>query len=145
MKSRIVSMLVIGLLMIAGPAYAGKGGPIVAGYWEGSGEAIYPDGTKAEVTLVQVQVFQEGQFIYGLSEFEVDLGAGGPIVQAAQLSGYMDGNIIIGVMGGCLGPAPDCIGGGILRGKVSGNRLQGTLQDLSDGSTAIITLRRLGG
>jgi hypothetical protein len=53
------------LLLAASVAVAGKGGPIISGYWEGSGQAIYPDGTIADIVLVQALLSQNGNFIHG--------------------------------------------------------------------------------
>ena len=64
-------------------------------------------------------------------------------MQAGQLSGHISGNAIKGVMGGCFAEAPNCIGAGIFDGKLSGNKLTGTVVDLSDGSTSAITLHRV--
>jgi hypothetical protein len=135
-------MLAIGLMLAFAPAYAGKGGPIAEGYWAGAGQAVYPDGTIADITRVEAMLFQDGNFIYGGAEFEVIVGDNPPWVQQGQLSGYLSGNEINGVLGGCFGPAPDCAGAGTLQGKISGNRMMGTLLDLSDGSTSVIVLQR---
>lgn len=131
------------LLMVAGALVAGEDGPIAAGYWEGAGQAMYPDGTGAEITLVQALLTQNGKFIYGEAEFTVIVGENDPAMQAGQLSGHISGNAINGVMGGCFSEAPDCIGAGIFDGKLSGNKLTGTVVDLSDGSTSVITLHRI--
>ena len=142
MKFKVLSILAIGLLIVFAPAYAGKGGPIAAGYWEGAGQAVYPDGTIAEITLVQAMLFQDGNFISGSAEFEVVIDGNPPTVQQGQLSGHIFGNEIKGVLGGCFGPAPDCLGAGTFEGKLNGNTMSGTMLDLSDGSTSIIVLYR---
>ena len=55
----------------------------------------------------------------------------------------MMGNKIKGVLGGCFGPPPEeCLGAGTFEGKLSGNKMTGTMLDLSDGSTSYIVLRR---
>lgn len=137
------ALVATGLLMTAGAAVAGKGGPVASGYWDGAGEAMYPDGTSAEITLVQALLTQDGNFIYGGAEFTVIVGENDPVTQAGQLSGYISGNAIKGVMGGCFAEAPNCIGSGIFDGKLSGNKLTGTVVDLSDGSTSVLTLHRI--
>ena len=63
MKFRLLSILAIGLLIVFAPAQAGKGGPIAEGFWQGAGQAIYPDGTFAEITRVEALLFQDGNFI----------------------------------------------------------------------------------
>ena len=142
MKSRLLSLLAIGLLILLAPAWAGKGGPIAAGYWEGAGQAIYPDGTAAEITRVEAMLFQDGNFIFGDAEFEVIVGELPPVTQQGQMSGHLFGNEIKGVLGGCFAPAPDCLGAGTFEGKLSGNRMVGTIMDLSDGSTLVIVMHR---
>lgn len=136
-------LVAIGFLMVAGAAIAGKGGPLATGYWEGSGQAVYPDGTIAEITLVQVLLSQNGNFIHGEAGLSVIIGENDPMVQEGQMSGSISGNVLKGVMGGCFAEAPNCIGAGIFEGKLSGNKLRGTVVDLSDGSTLVITLHRL--
>jgi hypothetical protein len=143
MKYKVLSILAIALLAIAGSALAGKGGPIAAGYWQGHGQAIYPDGTSAEITFVEAILFQEGNFIHGGAAFTVVIGENDPVTQEGQMSGHIQGNALTGVMGGCFAEAPNCIGAGIFEGKLSGNKLRGTVVDLSDGSTSVITLHRL--
>ena len=137
---------VVGFLMTAGTVMAGNGGLGASGYWEGAGQAIYPDGTVAEITLVQVLLHQDGSFIYlhGASNIIPGLiGDNEPMMQEGQMSGHISGNAIKGLMGGCLAEAPNCIGIGVFDGKFSGNRLSGTVIDLSDGSTSVITLHRM--
>lgn len=136
-------LIAIGFLVVAAAAVAGKSGPIASGYWEGSGQAMYPDGTHAEIVLVQAILTQEGNFIYGGAEFSVIVGENDPSTQAGQISGHISGNVLKGVMGGCFAEAPNCIGAGILEGKISGNKLTGTVMDLSDGSTSVLTLHRM--
>ena len=136
-------LMAVCFLMTASVAVAGKGGSIASGFWEGSGQAMYPDGTSAEITLIQALLTQEGNFIYGGAEFTVIVGENDPSTQPGQISGHISGNDLTGVMGGCFADAPDCIGAGIFEGKLSGNKLTGTVTDLSDGSTSVITLYRL--
>lgn len=143
MKYKILSVLALVLLVCSGAAMAGKGGPIAAGYWEGSGEAIYPDGTKAKIVLVQALLAQDGNFIYGGAAFSVIVGDGELVEQEGQMSGHLKGNKVKGLLGGCLPEAPECVGAGVFEGKLSGNKLTGTVLDLSDGSTSYITLYRL--
>jgi len=128
-------------LLAAGSAVAGKGGPIITGVWAGSGQAMYVDGTSAEIVSVYAELIQEGNFFSGFAVFEVTVGG----TQFAQMSGHISGNAVTGVLGGCEGTAPDyyCVGAAILEGKLSGNKLSGTVVDLSDGSTSVITLHRL--
>jgi len=143
-KMKLFKVLIaVSILMVAGTAVAGEGGPIASGYWQGSGQAMYPDGTTAEITLVQTFLTQEGNFIYGEAEFTVIVGENDPATQPGQMSGYISGNAITGVLGGCFAEAPSCIGVGIFEGKLSGNKLTGTVVDLSDGSTSVITLHRI--
>jgi hypothetical protein len=143
MKFRLLSILAIGLLIVFAPAQAGKGGPIAEGFWQGAGQAIYPDGTFAEITRVEALLFQDGNFIYGGAEFEVIVGDSPAVVQQGQMSAHMMGNKIKGVLGGCFGPPPEyCLGAGTFEGKLSGNKMTGTMLDLSDGSTSYIVLRR---
>jgi hypothetical protein len=143
MKYKLLSILAIAFLTVAGAAVAGKGGPIAAGYWEGAGQAMYPDGTSAEITFVEALLFQDGNFIYGGAAFTVIVGENEPTTQESQMSGHISGNALTGVLGGCFAEAPNCIGAGIFEGKLSGNKITGTVVDLSDGSTSVITLHRV--
>jgi len=141
---KLVKVLVAAVLLLAaGAAVAGKGGPIASGFWEGSGQAVYPDGTIAEIILVEALLSQDGNFIHGGAEFTVIIGDNDPVTQEGQMSGHISGNAVTGVLGGCFAEAPNCIGAGIFEGKLSGNKLRGTVVDLSDGSTSVITLHRL--
>ena len=142
MKFKLLSILAIALLIVFAPAYAGKGGPIAEGMWQGAGQAIYPDGTIADITRVEALLFQDGNFIYGFAEFDVTIDGYQMDTQQGQMSGHIMGNKINGVLGGCLGPAPECLGAGTFEGKLSGNRMTGTMLDLSDGSTSYIVLHR---
>ena len=144
MKSKFLSILALCLCVVAGTAMAGKGGPLAAGFWTGYGQAMYVDGTTAEITEVEVVLQQEDNFIWGGAEFEVYVGEDpDPLEQLGQFSGHISGNRITGVMGGCLTEAPDCLGAAIFNGKLSGNKLTGTVVDLSDGSTSTLKLRRV--
>ena len=113
-----------------------------AGIWEGTGQGIYPDGTTSQITDVSANLAQEGNFIYGTAQFTLTVGNNDPVVQVGQLSGHIQGNAVKGLFGGCLGPAPDCVGGAIFEGKLTGDELFGTVLDLGDGSTGTLTLQR---
>jgi len=143
MKCKHLLILALSFLFVAGTAVAGKGGPIISGNWEGTGQAMYVDGTSAEITFVSADLSQEGNFFSGIAVFEVTVDVVVQPTQFAQMSGHISGNAIKGVLGGCLTTAPDCLGAAILEGKLSGNRLTGTVVDLSDGSTSVITLYRM--
>jgi len=143
MKHKFLSLLALSFLFVAGTALAGKGGPIISGHWEGVGQAMYVDGTPAEITFVSADLSQEGNFFSGLAVFDVTVGGEVQPTQIAQMSGHISGNAIKGVLGGCFTTAPDCLGAAILEGKLSGNKLKGTVVDLSDGSTSIIILYRM--
>lgn len=136
-------LIAVSFLMLAAEAVAGKGGPIVSGYWEGSGQAMYPDGTIVEIALVEALLVQEGNFIYGGAEFTVIIDDISMPPQAAQMSGHISGNEIKGLLGGCLSEAPDCLGSGVFEGKLCGNKMTGTIMDLGDGSTSVVTLHRM--
>lgn len=142
MKLKIFLVLSLVLLIFSGAALAGKGGPIISGYWEGAGQAIYPDGTIAEIVRVEALLAQDGNFIFGGAAFSVVINGGDPVTQEGQLSGHIRGNAVKGLLGGCFAEAPNCIGAGVFEGKLSGNKLTGTVLDLSDGSTSMITLHR---
>ena len=142
MKSTLRLILVVALLLAAAPAVAGKGGPTVEGFWGGAGHAIYPDGTIAEIVEVDASLSQDGYFFFGEASFTVILGDSDPVTQDAQMSGHIKGNALTGLMGFCWDEAPACAGAGVFEGKLSGNRLSGTVVDLSDGSTSFITLHR---
>jgi hypothetical protein len=113
-----------------------------AGQWEGTGQGIYPDGTTSQITDASANLAQEGNFIYGTAQFTLTVGNNDPVVQVGQLSGHIQGNAVKGLFGGCPGPAPDCVGGAIFEGKLTGDELFGTVLDLGDGSTGTLTLQR---
>jgi hypothetical protein len=123
---------------------SGGDGQNAAGQYAGTGQGIYMDGTTSEITNVTANVIQEGDFIYGQAQYTVTVGANSPVVEGGQLSGHIQGNTIKGLFGGCSGPAPACVGGAIFDGKLTGNELNGTVLDLSDGSTFTLTLQRTG-
>ena len=140
---KLIKVLVAaGLLFAAGVAVAGKGGPSASGLWMGDGYAIYPDGTIAEITLVEALLTQVGDFISGGALFNVTIDGNDLDPQEGQMSAHISGNSIKGVLGGCLAEAPNCLGVAVFEGKLSGNRLSGTVLDMSDGSTSVITLYR---
>ena len=141
MKRKLFALLALSILAAA--AFAAKGGPIISGVWVGSGQAIYMDGTTAEIVVDLVSIYQEGNFIYGDSQFTVTVGDGDPQTLPGQLSGYIQGNALKGIFGGCITEAPNCVGAAIFEGKISGNTLIGTVIDLSDGSTSAVTLYRM--
>jgi len=122
----------------------GGDGQIVAGQWGGTGEGIYMDGTTSVINPVTAEVFQEegSNFFYGAAQFTVTVGDNDPDVQVGQMSGHIQGNAIKGLFGGCITVAPDCAGGAIFDGKVTGDDLYGTVVDLTDGSTFTLTLQR---
>ena len=105
MKRNLVAVLALSILFAAG-AFAGKGGPIVAGFWAGADQAIYMDGTIVEISVDGVDIFQEGNFVYGNSQFTVTFGDGTSQTLLGQLSGNIQGNVLKGTFGGC---APDSI------------------------------------
>lgn len=135
-------LVVVGLLLAAGQAIAGKGGPNASGVWGGQGQAIYPDGTIADITLVEAVLTQDGAFISGYASFQVEIDGDQLEPQAGQMSGQISGNRINGVLGACDPFAPYCAGAAVFEGKLSGNKLTGTVMDLSDGSTSTIVLFR---
>ena len=141
MKRKLFAVLALSILCATG-AFAGKGGPIIAGSWAGLGQAIYMDGTTAEIAVDFVSVYQKGNFVYGDSQFTVTIGDGSPQTLPGQLSGYIQGNVLKGTFGMCMPAAPDCIGAAVFEGKISGNMLSVTIVDLSDGSTSAVTLYR---
>ena len=143
MKPKHLLILALSFLFVAGTAVAGKGGPIISGHWDGAGQVMYVDGTPAEITYVSADLSQDGNFFSGVAVFEVTVGDVVQPTQIAQMSGHISGNAIKGVLGGCLTTAPDCLGAAFLEGKLSGNKLIGTVVDLSDGSTSVITLYRM--
>jgi len=142
MKTKLLSMVAISLFIVSS-AFAGKGGPIITGYWEGAGQAMYVDGTTAEITLVTADLYQEGSFISGTAQFTVVVGENDPETQAGQMSAHISGNAINGVLGGCITTAPDCVGAGVFEGKIKGKKMTGTIIDLSDGSTSVVTLKKM--
>jgi len=144
MKRTILSLIALLALAVSFAAVAGKGGPTIEGIWAGGGKAMYVDGTPARIIEVSAELFQDGNFFYGFAQFKVIIGdADEPITQLGQLSGYISGNAIKGVLGGCFDAPPDCLGAGILDGKLSGNLLRGTVVDFSDGSTSVVRMHRL--
>ena len=115
---------------------------VAAGQYEGTGQGIYMDGTTSVITDVTSDISQEGNFIYGTAQFTVTVGVNDPVTQGGQLSGHIQGNAIKGLFGGCTGPAPECVGAAIFEGKLTGDKLSGTVVDLRDGSTFTLTLQR---
>ena len=142
MKRILIAVLALSILGAAG-AVAGKGGPIVAGSWDGAGQAIYMDGTVAQIIVDFVSISQYGNFVYGDSQFRVKIGDGDLQTLPGQLSGYIHGNVLKGTFGGCMPAAPNCFGAAIFEGKVTGKTISGTVIDLSDGSTGVVTLHRV--
>jgi hypothetical protein len=136
-------LFVAGLLFAASVAMAGKGGPIASGIWSGQGMAVYPDGTIVEITQVDAELTQDGMFIYGFAAFQVEIDGNALEPQVGQMSAQISGNAISGVLGGCEPAFPDCGGVAVFEGKLSGNKMTGTVRDLSDGSTSVITLHRM--
>ena len=121
---------------------SGSDGQVAAGQYAGTGQGIYMDGTTSQITDVTANISQEGTFIYGTAAFTVTVGVNDPVTQGGQLSGHIQGNAIKGLFGGCITVAPDCVGGAIFDGKVTGDELNGTVVDLNDGSTFTLTLQR---
>ncbi len=145
MNFKFLFALVLSMTVFSGVAMAGKGGPLASGHWTGTGQAMYVDGTTAEIVFVSVDLTQEGNFLYGIAGFAVIIGDDPePQEQFGQFSGHISGNAITGVMGGCFTEAPDCLGAAIFNGKLSGNAMTGTVVDFSDGSTSVLTLQRNG-
>ena len=142
MKDKFLTVLLLSVFFTTG-ALAGKGGPLVTGTWTGTGQAIYMDGTEATIIVDFAHLNQtEDNFVYGNSQFRVTVGNNPKQTLPGQISGYIQGNILKGAFGGCAGPAPNCIGAVVFEGKLSGNTLSGTVIDLSDGSTGVVTLER---
>jgi hypothetical protein len=142
MIRKLLSMLVLSLFIVTG-AFAGKGGPIITGQWEGTGQAMYVNGITVEITSVMATLVQEGNFVYGTASFLVMFGEE-TVSQEGQMSAYIQGNTIRGVLGACLGPPPEACGGAaVFEGKITGNKVSGTVVDLSDGSTSVLTLHRM--
>jgi hypothetical protein len=149
MKFRLLSMLILSLFIATG-AVAGKGGKNIAGTWEGTGEAMYVDGTTADITVGPVVITQEDKFVYGTVDlaYTVHQDAGDievTLPEPGKISGYIKGNVLTGVFGGCSAEAPACQGASILNGKITGKgkKITGTVVDLSDGSVSVITLQRM--
>ena len=142
MKRIVIAALALGILGAAG-AFAGKGGPIIAGTWDGAGKAIYMDGTVAQIIVDSVSISQDGNFVYGDTRFTVKIGRDELPVPPGKLSGYIHGNVLKGTFGVCMSAAPDCLGAAVFEGKVTGKTISGTVIDLSDGSTGVVTLHRV--
>jgi hypothetical protein len=126
---------------IQGYFYPLSGGDqVVDGQWEGSGEGIYMDGTTSDISIVTGEIFQEegSNFFYGTASLTSSVSG----TQLGQISGHIQGSAIKGVFGGCIDVAPDCFGAAIFEGKLTGDVLNATVQDLNDGSTGTLTLQR---
>lgn len=142
MAKKLFSIFALSIFILTS-ALAGKGGPIVSGMWTGTGEAMYMDGTTADITVDYASLTQQGNFVYGNSQFTVKVGENDPQTLPGQISGYIHGNVLKGTFGVCLTVAPDCIGAAVFEGKITGKTLSGTVIDLSDGSTGVVTLKRV--
>lgn len=140
MRSKIFLVFVLTAFGIAG-AFAGRGGPSVEGYWIGSGQAIYLDGTVVEITRIEAWLEQTGAFVHGETFFTVAFGPD-ELTFPGLASAYIKGNVIRGTFGLCETVAPDCQGAAVFEGKIAGNKLSGTVVDLSDGSSGFVSLKR---
>ena len=141
MSLRPIFILALNLLIVTS-AVAG-GGVNIAGTWVGEGQAMYVDGNTATITIDPASISQnEDGFVYGTVSLTYEIGEV-TISQIGQVSGYIQGNVLKGIFGGCPAPAPSCIGVSILDGKITGNSMSGTVTDLSDGSVSVITLKRM--
>jgi len=144
MKRTFLTLLTSALLCIPGVTIAGSDEPTTEGFWVGDGRAMYVDGTQATISSISALLFQDEKYFHGFAQFEVWIGdATQPVIQEGQISGHLSGNAIKGVMGGCFGVAPDCLGAAVLEGKLAGDKLTGTVVDFSDGSTSTLTLHRM--
>jgi len=131
-------------MLATGSVIAGKGGRDITGYWTGNGMAMYVDGTTATITSVEAELQQEGQFVFGIASFDVLVGdATEPETQQGQISAYLDGKTVKGVLGGCFTEAPDCFGAGTFEGSLRGGTMRGVVVDLSDGSTSVVEMERV--
>jgi hypothetical protein len=97
----------------------------------------------ADITSVDAYLTQNGKFLSGYASFQVEIDGDELDLQEGQMSGHISGNAISGVLGGCDPYAPYCAGAAVFEGKLSGNKLTGTVTDLSDGSTSMIILYRM--
>ncbi len=144
MKYHYPIICALALMLATGSVIADKGGREITGYWTGNGMAMYVDGTTAEITSVEADLIQDGQFIYGIASFDVLVGdATEPETQQGQISAYLDGKTIKGVLGGCITEAPDCVGAGTFEGSLRGGTMRGVVVDLSDGSTSVVEMVRV--
>ena len=141
MSLRPIFILALNLFIVTS-AVAG-GGVNIAGTWVGEGKAMYVDGTPATITIDPASISQnEDGFVYGTVSLTYEIGEV-TISQIGQVSGYIQGNVLKGILGFCQTVAPDCVGLSILDGKITGNSMSGTVTDLSDGSVSVITLKRM--
>jgi len=146
MKYKVLAMLALSLFIVTSAvAGKGEGGPNIAGMWEGTGQAMYMDGTTAVFTVDFASIYQEGKFVYGDIQITTIVGENDPVTQPGQVSGHIQGNVLKGTFGGCLTVAPDCFGVSTLEGKITGKnkKISGTVIDLSDGSTGVVTMTRM--
>jgi hypothetical protein len=148
MNLRLLFMLVLSLFIATG-AVAGKGGKNIAGSWEGSGTAMYVDGTTADIDVGPISISQDGAFVWGTVSLSYTVhNPTGDIpveISDGKVSGHIQGNVLTGVFGGCAPEgAPACQGASILDGKITGKgkKIEGTVTDLSDGSVSVITIQR---
>ncbi len=131
-------------LSIVTSAFAGKGGPTVAGMWTGNGQAIYMYGTIVDIEVNEASLYQKGKFVYGDTQITIKIDDEVVATQSGNMSGFIQGNTIKGTFGGCDSTIPPvCAGAAILEGKITGKTLSGTVIDLSDGSTGMITLKKV--
>jgi hypothetical protein len=133
---------ILALSLFIGTSAVARGGINIAGTWVGEGKAMYVDGTTATIKIDPVSISQENDFVYGTVSLTYEIG-GVTTSQGGQISGHIQGNALTGILGGCAGAAPNCQGASILDGKITGNRMSGTVTDLSDGSVSAITLKRM--
>ena len=147
MNLRLLFMLVLSLFIATG-AVAGKGGKNIAGSWEGSGTAMYVDGTTADIDVGPISISQDGAFVWGTVSLSYTVhNPTGDIpveISDGKVSGHIQGNVLKGILGFCQTVAPDCVGLSILDGKITGKgkKIEGTVTDLSDGSVSVITIQR---
>lgn len=112
------------------------------GDWNGSAEAIYPDGTRVAGLIFDGMINQEAGSGLFYGSFTYTLPGIGQI--SGVITGYIgDDGELSGLLSLVPAPGATPIAVATAEGKLKGNKIVAVTRDFSDGTTSILTAYRV--
>ncbi len=138
------SFLIIGLFFATGGLAVAND---LTGTWEGTGQAVFPDGTIiGGITFVGTAEQDEttGLFSAIFTFTFIDPSTGHEVSQNAFATGHATKNgKLTGLLSALIDQDAPPVAFAVFEGKVSGNKITGVVRDFNDTSTSVLSGTRV--